>query len=497
MKSTAMSCKTLTKWSKQITSSQVQQLIRAERDIQKALLVFDSATAEYSNGFRHDQNSFGLMISRLVSANQFREAEELLNRMKEEKCNITEDIFLSICRAYGRAHKPLDAVRIFQRMKEFQCELTEKSYVTVFSTLVNESQMKMAQRFYKYMKEMGIPPSVASLNVLIKALCMNNGTIDAACQVFRNMPNRGCIPDSYTYGTLINGLCKCGRINEAKELFKEMEAKGCSPSVITYTSLIHGSCLSNNLDEAMGLFKEMRTKGINPNVVTYSSLMDGLCKGGRSSQAMELLEKMVGDRHPPNMITYSTLINGLCKERKLREALEILDRMKVQGLKPDAGLYGKIINGLCDLLKFQEAANFLDEMVLGGISPNRLTWNLHVKTHNRVVQGLCTEKNGNRAFQVYLSMRSRGISISADTFSALVSYFSKKGDIHKSARIVDEMVVEGCVPDEAIWFAVVGGFWCRRKVHEAAELVLVQLMDESCSLSTVFLGNHPEELCFT
>ncbi|KAJ4967732.1 hypothetical protein NE237_014433 [Protea cynaroides] len=27
-------------------------------------------------------------------------------------------------------------------------------------------------------------------------------------------------------------------------------------------------------------------------------------------------------------------------------------------------------------------------MILGGISPNHLTWNLHVKTHNRVVQGI-------------------------------------------------------------------------------------------------------------
>lgn len=473
-----MSCKTLIKWSKQITPSQVQQLIRAERDVQKAVLIFDSATAEYSNGFRHDHNTFGLMVARLASANQFRSAEELLNRMKEEKCNFTDEIFLSICRAYGRVHKPLDALRIFEKMKEFQCEPTQKAYVTVFSILVSENQLKMAQRFHRYMKEMGIPPSVASLNVLIKALCLNSGTMDAAFRVFREMPDHGCIPDSYTYGTLVSGLCKFGRISEAKDLFKEMETKGCSPTVVTYTSLIHGLCLSNNLDEAIELLKEMSSKGIEPNVVTYSSLMDGLCKGGRSSQAMELLEKMVNKRHSPNMITYSTLINGLCKEGKLREALEIFDRMKLQGLKPDAGLYGKIIIGLCDSVKFREAANFLDEMVLGGILPNRLTWTVHVKIHNMVVQGLCTENDANRAFLVYLSMRTRCISIDANTFNSLVSCFCKKGDMHKSARIVNEMVLEGHAPDEVIWSAVVSGFWGRRKVREAAELVQAELMAE-------------------
>lgn len=470
-----MGSKTVIKWTKQITSAQVVQLIKAERDIQKAIVIFDSATAEYTNGFRHDHQTFSLMISRLVSANKFRSAEEILCRMKAEKCNITEDIFLSIFRAYGRVHKPLDAVRVFHKMKEYHCDPSQKSYITVFAILVGENQLKLALSFYRYMREMGIPPSVASLNVLIKALCNNSGTMDSALQIFREMPNRGCPPDSYTYGTLINGLCRLGKIGEAKELFKEMETKACSPTVVTYTSLIHGLCQSKDLDSAISLLEEMTSKGIEPNVFTYSSLMDGLCKGGCSSQALELLDMMVRRRHSPNMITFSTLIHGLCKDGKLQEAVEILDRMKLQGLRPDAGLYGKIISGFCEICKFHEAANFLDEMVLAGIPPNRLTWSLHVRIHNIVIQGLFTE-HPNRAFQLYLSMRTRGISVDAKTFDSLVNYFCKKGDLHKVTHLVGEMVLDGCIPDEATWNAVVSGFWDQRKVREAAELVQLELM---------------------
>ncbi|GMY18989.1 pentatricopeptide repeat-containing protein At5g46100 [Fagus crenata] len=296
-----MGSKAMFKWSKQITPSLVGQLFQAERDLQKAILIFDSATAEYAKGFQHDHSTFSLMISKLVSANQFRSAEELLNRMKEEKCNITEDIFLSICRAYGRVHRLLDAVRIFHTMKDFQCKPTKKSYITVFAILVEENQLKIALRFYRHMREIGIPPSIASLNVLIKALCKNSGTMDSAFQIFREMPNCGCTPDSYTYGTLINGLCRFGKIGKAKELFKEMETK----------------CL-------------------------------------------------------------------------------------------------------------------------------------------------CTNGDPNRAFQLYLSMRSRGISINTGTFDSLVECFCERGDLHKAAFIVDEMVIDGCVPAEGTWNAVVGGFWDRR-----------------------------------
>ncbi|KAF5175665.1 Pentatricopeptide repeat-containing protein [Thalictrum thalictroides] len=474
-----MSPKTLIKWSNKITPTQVQKLMQAERDVNKAKIIFDSATAEYANGFQHDHTTFGSIISRLASANQFKAAEELLNRMKNEKVSFTEGIFLSIFRAYGRAHKPLDVLRVFQMMKEFEFEPTELTYVTVFSILVRENQLKMAQKFYKYMKESGVPPSVTIINVLIKALCMNEKTMEAGLRVFRQMSDHGCTPDAYSYGTLINGICKFGKVAEAKELFQEMQTKGCLPTVVTYTSLINGLCHSGNIDEAMELLEKMSSNGIEPNVITFSSLMDGLCKVGRSSEAIEILEKMNSKRHAPNMITYCTVINGLCKEGNLQGAVEVLDRMKLQGLKPDAGLYGKLITGFCDLSKFRDAANFLDEMILGGISPNRVTWTLHVKIHNMVVQGLCIDNDLNRSFQVYLSMRTRGISIYVETFNSLVSCFCKKGDVHKAARIVSEMVVDGCIPDEGTWKAAVSGIGCRKKAREAADLLQNELIGVS------------------
>ncbi|KAF7836598.1 pentatricopeptide repeat-containing protein [Senna tora] len=412
--------------------------------------------------------------TRLVSANQFRSAEGILHRMKEENCKVTEDILLTISRAYGRVHKPLDAIRIFRKMADFQVRPSQRSYTTIFDILVEENHLKMALSIYREMREMGIPRSVVTLNILIKALCKSNETIDAALQIFHEMPNRGYPPDSYTYGTLINGLCKLGKITQAKELLCEMEQKGHTPSVVTYTCLINGMCQSNNVDEAMKLLEEMKRNGIEPNVFTYSSLMDGLCKNHQSSQAMELLDMMIKKHHLPNMVTYSTLIHGLCNEGKLNEAVEILDRMRLQGLKPDAGLYGKITSGFCAACRYQEAANFIDEMVLSGVSPNRVTWVLHVRMQNMVVQGLCCSNNGDptRAFQLYLSMRTRGVSVEIGSFECLVKCYSKRGDMHKAARIIDEMVLDGCIPHEGIWNAVMCGLWDRKKVREATELLL-------------------------
>ncbi|KAI3683555.1 hypothetical protein L1987_84063 [Smallanthus sonchifolius] len=466
----SMRSKSIINWPKQVTTSLVEQLIKAERNVEKAVIVFDSASAEYANGFQHDHKTYGLIVSKLLSANQFKRAEDLVDRMRKEHCKVTEDILLSICRAYGRVHKPHDMMRIFQKMKEYECEPTLKSYVTVFSILVDENQLKVAFKFYKYMRQLGFPPNVPSLNVLIKALSKDSKTIDSAIRIFREMPNHGCTPDTYTYGTLINGLCRLKKVNEAKELMKEMEIQGCKPSVVTYTSLIHGLSESNNLNEAMELLQEMEGKNITPNVYTYSSLINGLCKYTRSSKAMQVLEIMVGKHHKPNMVTYSTLLHGLCKEKKLLEALTIFDRMKLQGLKPDAGLYWKVIDLFCQNQKVHEAANFLDEMVFEGTVIKRVTWSLHVKIHNTVIRGLCSANDANRAFLLYRSTRDKGICVDGETFECLVAVLCKKRDLYKAGLVLDEMVIDGCIPSEDTWSDLVCRVLGRRKAQEAVDL---------------------------
>ncbi|KAI5326117.1 PREDICTED: pentatricopeptide [Prunus dulcis] len=81
--------------------------------------------------------------------------------------------------------------------------------------------------------------------------------------------------------------------------------------------------------------------------------------------------------------------------------------MKLQGLKPDAGLYGKWYRAY-----------------------------------------------GVVAIQIELiSYIYGGISIDMKTFDTLVKCICNKEEMHKAYRIVDEMVLDGCAPDEGIWLS--------------------------------------------
>ncbi|AES63897.1 PPR repeat protein [Medicago truncatula] len=81
-------------------------------------------------------------------------------------------------------------------------------------------------------------------------------------------------------------------------------------------------------------------------------------------------------------------------------------------------------------------------MALGGISPNLASWSFHVRMHNMVVQGLCNNVDRTHSFQLYLSMRIRGISVELGTFDRLVKCFCKRGDLNKAAQILEEMIID-------------------------------------------------------
>ncbi|KAJ3670689.1 hypothetical protein LUZ60_008115 [Juncus effusus] len=452
-------------WTSPLTPTHLLHLLRSERDTLSALRLFDSATA---SGLRPDSAAVSLLSSRLASSGHFSRAYSLLCQHPSAPLHA----FLSLLRSLGGAHRPLSALRLFRLApKSLSLPHCVNSYNTVLSVLVSNGRIPLAVSLFDEMRKEEILPTVGTYNVMLKALCVM-GSLDKGMKLFRTMAER----DVCSYNTLIDGMCRNGRLSEARELFDEMLERNVVPTVVTYTTLLHWLLKSGDLDDALEVFAEMDQRGLLPNVVTYSSFIDGLCKNGESIKAVELLNRMIKERIMPNAIIYSSIINGLCKEDKLNEAIEIFDRMRLQGKKPDTGLFSKIIIGLCNSGRAKESANYLDELVISNISPNRVTWSLHVKIHNMVILGLCEKRELARAFQVYQSTRTRGISVEPTTFKILVEYLCSKRDNERASRVVFDMLTERCLPEKETWNDLISVYWKKKKVKEEAERILSHLI---------------------
>ncbi|PNX86180.1 pentatricopeptide repeat-containing protein, partial [Trifolium pratense] len=139
------------------------------------------------------------------------------------------------------------------------------------------------------------------------------------------------IPDVVTYSSLIDGLCKSGRIEYALELVDEMRCREVIPNVVTYNSLINCLCKSGRIKYALELVDEMRCRKIIPDVVTYNSLIDG----GRMEDARKVFEDLLVKGYDLNVYTYTVMIKGFCNDGLFDEALTMNDKLKIVLLRPE------------------------------------------------------------------------------------------------------------------------------------------------------------------
>jgi pentatricopeptide repeat protein len=60
--------------------------------------------------------------------------------------------------------------------------------------------------------------------------------------LLHRMSELGCVPDAYSYNTVLKGLCEDGRSQRALDLLQMVGKEGgaCSLNVVAYNTVIHG-----------------------------------------------------------------------------------------------------------------------------------------------------------------------------------------------------------------------------------------------------------------
>ena len=80
---------------------------------------------------------------------------------------------------------------------------------------------------------------------------------------------------------------------KVKELVSEMISKGMHLDVMFFGSVIDNLCKEGKVMKAQLVFDFIRRIGLSPDIIMYSSLMDGYCLIGKMEKALRVLDSMV------------------------------------------------------------------------------------------------------------------------------------------------------------------------------------------------------------
>ncbi|CAN4110628.1 unnamed protein product [Withania somnifera] len=315
---------------------------------------------------------------------------------------------------------------------------------SLLSFLMKRSRVDEAVDFFKdhIIRSERLLPDTFTFNTVIRGLCRVGG-VDKAFEFFNDMGSFDCFPDIVTYNTLINGLCAVGQVDRAQGLLRNlMLLDGLSPGVVTYTSLISGYCKLGRMDEAINMMDEMITYGISPNLVTFNILINGFGKRGDMLSAIKMYGRMCSVGYPPDVVTFTSLIDGYCRTGELDQGLKIWDEMNTKHLSPNLYTFSVLIHALSKENRLNEARELLRQLKLrDDIVPQPFVY-------NPVLDGFCKAGNLNEANVIATEMESKGCCHDKVTFTILILGHCMKGRMLEAMTIFDKMLSLGCVPDD-------------------------------------------------
>ncbi|XP_042986075.1 pentatricopeptide repeat-containing protein At1g06710, mitochondrial-like [Carya illinoinensis] len=466
-----------------------------------------------SKGFIPDSSTYSKVISFLCNASKVEKAFLLFEEMKRN--GIVPDVYTYtiLIDSFCKAGLIEQARKWFDEMLRDGCAANVVTYTALIHAYLKARKLSKANELFELMCSEGCIPNVVTYTALIDGHC-KAGEIERACQIYAKM--KGNVetsdvdmyfriedgnykePNIFTYGALVDGLCKAHKVKEARNLLDAMSMEGCEPNHIVYDALIDGFCKAGKLDEAQEVFAKMSARGYNPNVYTYSSLIDRLFKDKRLDLVTRVLSKMLENSCAPNVVIYTEMIDGLCKVGKTDEAYKLMLMMEEKGCNPNVVTYTAMIDGLGKVGKVEKCLLLLREMSSKGCAPNLVTyrvlinhccanglldeahklldemkqtyWPSHISSYYKVIEGFNREFIASLGLLQEISENDSAPIV--PVYKILVDSFIKAGRLEAALELHEEIPSSFpiTVANKNMYTSLIESLSCTGKVGKAFEL---------------------------
>lgn len=458
-----------------------------------------------SKGFVPDNSTYSKVIGFLCRAHKMEQAFLLFEEMK--KNIITPDVYTYtiLIDSFCKAGLIKQAQLWFDDMIRDGCSPNVVTYTALIHAYLKSKQINEANELFERMLGNGCLPNIVTYSALIDGLC-KAGEIEKACQIYVKM--RGACdrtdvdkyfeggdenimkPNIFTYGALIDGLCKAHKVVEARDLLEAMSSSGCEPNHVVYDALIDGMCKVGKLDDAQEIFVRMSNCGYAPSVFTYSSLLDRLFKDGMLDRAKKVLSAMLENSCFPNVITYTEMIDGLCKLGKTEEAHKLLLMMEEKGCKPNVVTFTAMIDGYGKAGNFNMCLELFTQMKIKGCAPNFITYRV-------LINHCCQAGLLDEAHSLLEEMKQTYWPRYAGGYHNVIQGFSRKFLI--SLGHLEEITEYSSVPIAPAYRILIDSFYKAGRLDKALELHKEITSTSSCSpvISKNIYSSLIESLCLT
>ncbi|KAG5249985.1 pentatricopeptide repeat-containing family protein [Salix suchowensis] len=482
------------------TEKQFEILIRMHSDANRGLRVYYVYQKMVKFGVKPRVFLYNRIMDSLIKTGHLDLALSVYEDFRRDGLVEESVTYMILIKGLCKAGRIEEMMEFLGRMRENLCKPDVFAYTAMVRALAGEGNLDACLRVWEEMKRDGVKPDVMAYVTLVTALC-EGGRVDKGYEVFKEMKGRGILIDRGIYGILVEAFVADGKIGLACDLLKDLVDSGYRADLRIYNSLIEGFCNVKRVDKAHKLFQvivqeglERDFKTVNPLLMSYAEMkkMDDFCKllkqmekfgfsvlddlskffsyvAGRPERTMMALEvfedlKVKGYSSVP---IYNILMEALLKIGEMKRALSLFGEMEDLN-KPDSTTYSIAI--IC----FVEDGNIQEACV----SHNKIVEMLcvpSVAAYCSLAKGLCDNGEIDAAMMLVrdclASVESGPMEFK---YTLTILHACKTGGAEKVIDVLNEMMQEGCTPNEVIYSAIISGM-CKHGTIEEARKVFTDL----------------------
>jgi len=297
---------------------------------------------------------YNILISSLSPARRWREALELLARMRERgvpRDTVTYNALISVMKNAGRWKL---ALKLLRKMRNEKVAPNTITFSAAVAACARAGEWRTALRLLGLMRQAGVAPNTITFSAAISA-CEKGGEWARALKLLRTMQEEGVAPDLIIFNAAIGACARGGQADRALSLLDEaMPAAGIAPDVVSCNAAItaHANAEPPLPDAAMALLHGMETaRGVCPDRISYNAAISALGRAGQWENAIALLRTMIdGDAQHgadpplrPNGVSYTAAISACAEAGEAGAALDLLDDLRISGLPLETIPFSKAI----------------------------------------------------------------------------------------------------------------------------------------------------------
>lgn len=295
----------------------------------------------------------GCMVDALVSNQEVRQAELLVNEWKE-KVRPNTVVYSTLIHGWAKQNDAKRALKVFNQMQAENVPCNAVTYNCMIHACVRVGDLQGSLDLLSTMKKR-IRPDKFTYSTIIKGYC-GRGDVESALILFEEMLGDHLVPDLVIYNTLLDGCVKTRHNNICDELLCDMVDKWrIYPNSYTLSILIKRFGRQGDLNKAFALVDQLPKKyGFQANAHVWTCLISACVTQGRLHAADMVFMSMSSNKEK---------LTELIAASEPRELQEISSALEMAALcPPDAKTYETLALGF---LRYNDVSRALDLMIQG------------------------------------------------------------------------------------------------------------------------------------